>query len=272
MDANQTLKHLLSGVLKETYKKDETHLDFRVSIVSKEIKSKLGRYTPNERLIEVFNLSRKPTSILITAIHELAHHVEFMETGEKGHKKPFYSYYHRLLLTAIRLGLITLDDIKSSATDCQDLLKLEENHGEIDSWKFEKKRAVEPYIVVFNCFNEKDDLKQRGYVYFPHNKSWRKKFLDLEQAEKERSLLLYTLHLNKDYVKLGSLATALFTQQYTLAVHGAYGKKKTLEEFGYGWEKFKIKGAWVKRIFADQLKTEAKKLKEARLTFKILKQ
>lgn len=272
MDANQTLKQLLSGVLKETYKKGEPHLDFRVSIVSKEIKSKLGRYTPNERLIEVFNLSRKPASILITAIHELAHHVEFMETGEKGHKQPFYSYYHQLLLTAIRLGLITLDDIKSTATDSQDLVKLEENHGEVDCWKFTKKRPSDSYIVVFNCFNEKDDLKQRGYAYFPHNKSWRKKFQNVQEAEKEQNLLLYTLHLSKDYVKLGTISTALFTQQYTLAVHGAYGKKKTLEDFGYGWEKFKIKGAWVKRIFANELKSEAEKLKEARLTFKILKQ
>ncbi|MGG5319205.1 hypothetical protein [Enterococcus sp. AZ163] len=271
MDANNTLKRLFVGMLQETFKESESYSDFKVAIVSKEIKSKFGRYTPNDRMIEVFNLSRKSTSVLITGIHELAHHVEFMETGEKTHKKSFYSYYHQLLLTGLRLGLISVEDLKYSATDSPDLSKLEEWYGDIDSWKFSKKRDSEAYIVVFNCFNEKDDLKQRGYTYFPHNKSWRKKFQNVQEAEKERKLLLFTLHLNELNIKLGDLSTALFTQQYTLAVHGAFSKKETLSKLGYGWEIFNVKKAWVKRIFADQYEEEVRNLKEARLTFKNLK-
>lgn len=49
-----------------------------------------------EELIELFNLSRESRFLLITCIHEVAHHVEYEDLDDSGHEKPFYERFQAL--------------------------------------------------------------------------------------------------------------------------------------------------------------------------------
>ncbi|MGM0334113.1 hypothetical protein [Enterococcus sp. AZ050] len=86
----QTLHHLLCTVLTNTYEDATPYLDFTVSIVPKELKSRQAQYVPNDRKIELFTLTQSPEATVLTLLRELTRHVLFMDEGELKQKDVFF--------------------------------------------------------------------------------------------------------------------------------------------------------------------------------------
>lgn len=72
---------------KEKYKK------FYIKIIPKEMKSIHGRYTWDRSLIEIFNLSRPYNHTITTILHEVAHHIDYVDRGTTNHKREFYDVF-----------------------------------------------------------------------------------------------------------------------------------------------------------------------------------
>ena len=84
--------------------KREKYKDFALELTEKQYSSRLGCYSPKEKKIEISAITKECRhDVLITFIHELSHHIEFVNTKETGHQKSFYDIHKRLLKTAVDL-------------------------------------------------------------------------------------------------------------------------------------------------------------------------
>ncbi|MFD1902851.1 hypothetical protein GQR36_27200 [Enterococcus termitis] len=240
------LKELLLKIVALTFEKVDYYKDFYLSITGKELKSKHGQYIYNERKIELFNLTRPPGAILIVALHEMTHHIEFMDLGESGHKKSFYERLHPLLLTALSLGLIDKRDIWASGDDSADLKNLEKYFGSLDYWKYEvQESALVRTLHVTNSYECRNLLNRRGYEWFPQAKAWEKEYPNESEAVNEKEVL-QSLYPELE-IKIMRPVDALFSFHYYLAVTGAFHVKEQLSQAGYMWNGFGFKKAWVKK-------------------------
>lgn len=260
------LKDMLCRLLEDTYDSIKPYINFSISIVPKELKSKHGHYIPNDRKIEIFNLARPPGCTMLTCIHELAHHVEFMDLGETGHKKSFYSRFHGLLLSALSHGFVVPKDLEDDAKDSKDYKKLVGYFGDIEFWDYEvTEEAKKRFVFVFNGYHQREELKQRGYKYFKKSQAWGKEYPNPLYANREAKLLQYTFETMD--IGVVSQATTLFTLNYYIAVPGAYGEKELLKQHGYRWGAYGVKGTWVKKVPTSSFYYEEAFLKDSRLVF-----
>ncbi len=106
---------------------------FVISLEEEESKTAHGDYTYATRSIRIYNSINKSREHLIaTAIHEIAHHVEFLQTGTSGHSKNFYSIFHNLLCYMLVLNLLNFDYDEAKAKnllDANDLRMFEKYFG-----------------------------------------------------------------------------------------------------------------------------------------------
>jgi len=84
--------------------------DFTVTFSGKQSKKVDGLYYPDRQEIIIHNRNMPDdNSLLYTAIHEFAHHVQFCRTAapvsNRAHTKAFWNIFHRLLYRAEELGL-----------------------------------------------------------------------------------------------------------------------------------------------------------------------
>lgn len=267
MNETKVLKDILVLLLEKTFEAKNEYTGFKIAIVPKELKSKHGQYIPNDRKIEIFNLARSPGCTMLTCIHELAHHVEFMDLGETGHKKTFYNRFYKLLLTALSFGLVTKDDLENDSKDSRDYKKLIDYHGIFEYWEYElTEEAKICYVLIENAYNQREILKQRGYKFYQKSQSWGKEFPNKLYANRE-SKLLKDAYSSLELDVVGK-PTILFSLNYYVAVHGAYDQRVILKKNGYVWESYGIKGAWVKKVPTRKFYQEELFLKEARLVYK----
>lgn len=170
-------------VLKEIAEKtfpDRPLQFFKISILSKESASYHGDYNEMSREIRIYNLSRRTSDIIKTTIHELAHHCDNCFNGDSPHKKRFYGIYKQLLEKAHALGHIDLAKVIDEI-DTRDIRMLEKHCGPL---RYEPRPKEEDAFVckVFNSYEYKNILRDRGYVYSPTEKAWVKEFTSEELA------------------------------------------------------------------------------------------
>lgn len=134
-------------------------------------KNKWGKYQIGK--IEIHNLTRNPQYIISTAIHELAHHCDFMFRKTTDHSKKFYDIYAKLLKKTIELNYIDYS-IARKATDVGDLYKLEKYYKEFSDKIMETATLNSDRIIIkiFKNFAEGKILKSRSYVYSKIEKCW----------------------------------------------------------------------------------------------------
>jgi|GEM_PF-3193155 len=87
-----------------------------------------GDYTSTTTHINIYNAINKPREHLVaTALHEVAHHVEYVLHGDTGHSKRFYGYMYELFKKAIELGYIDYALAKAqNAVDAGDIKRMED--------------------------------------------------------------------------------------------------------------------------------------------------
>lgn len=261
------MKDLLLRIVKLTFDDVDMYKDFKLVITGKELKSKHGQYIFNERKIELFNLTRPPGAVLLTALHEVTHHIEFMDLGESGHKQTFYERFHPLILTSLSLGFIDTEDIVAVDKDTKDLENLEKYCGSMRYWKYEvQETALVRTLHVTNSYSCKNLLNRRNYKWFPQLKAWEKDYSNEEQAKNEQALLLSLYPELK--IEIMRPIDALLSFHYYLAVTGGFDQKEAMRDAGYIWNGYGVKKAWVKKVPVTEYLNELDFLKGIRVVGK----
>lgn len=184
------LKHILSDVAEYAYRDDPRlpqYKKFYVEYLDKRLKSKLGDYRHKDHHIRVFTKERSDLDIFWTSIHELAHHVDYVQRGASGHGREFYAVYTKLLYTSLDMGLFTLEEYMEcsrTSSDHNKVLRILERYTphpvsyKKDTVRFRVQRAYEI----------REHLKARGYTYNGYNRIWEKEIRKENVPEEENFL------------------------------------------------------------------------------------
>ena len=171
-------KKMLDDLVDYVYK-DDTRLKayhaFYIEVSDKALKSKHGHYEVQKRRIVLFNSYRDETKLVITSIHELAHHITHMQGDFKVHGREFYGNFEKLLHGALDMKLFTkkewfdmISEVGRDAIDENKIRHMLETYKPVPSgYKADKKR-----ITVYDSYSIKEELKQQGYTYNKLDKGW----------------------------------------------------------------------------------------------------
>ena len=146
---------------------------FYVEISPKTLKSKHGDYNCQTRHIRIFNPDRDQDNIIVTTIHELAHHIDNVNRGTSDHSPAFYIEYGRLAKAALDMGIFNLHAFLSATRDARDANKikkiLEGYRPKDNGYKADTVR-----FIIQNGYDIRDKLKEMGYRWNPSSKVWQK--------------------------------------------------------------------------------------------------
>lgn len=234
---------------KEEYKK------FYIKIIPKEMKRIHGRYTYNRNLIEIFNLSRPYNHIITTILHEVAHHIDYINRGTSDHKKEFYDVFYNLIIGALELNIISKKDIITE-TDSSDKDRLEKYFGSIRNWEVkevEYKKDIK-IIKVSNSYKLKDYLQMNGYKYSKLEQVW---FKEMKVGTIYEEIQLLKKLTDVENIKVIDRNDLEIEAIYYIAVLNSYNHREILKENGYIYNGYGIeKKSWNKKIKANELEKE----------------
>lgn len=187
MDALEyRIKAALNSVIKRTFPKEKI-APLEIEFMNQGTKSIHGTYNAKENKARIGNLSRPPAHVLITSLHEAAHHCEYQMTGQTGHQRSFYMIYNQLMTTAIEMGMFTYKTA-TEVTDSASIRQLKRYCGPITikmnpEKKYKKGKCL---IYVFDGYSQRKILSERGYHFNSRAKAWEKELLkEDELGEKE---------------------------------------------------------------------------------------
>ena len=225
---------------------------FEIITTNNEKKTFLGdcRYNPETKksTIRIVNLNIVSwQSAIITLLHEVSHHIDYINRQFSDHSEAFYSIHKKLLFTAFDMGIISKYDVLNdaqtgSAANRNKLARMMEDY--IPHPVAYKQNIISLYI--YNIYSQKDFLKGRGYSWNPLDKAWTKE-LDCSEEKTEREYLIQTLSIpDKDIISKsgGSIATRLTKTIFFYNV--PYESRETMKQYGYKWSS--EKKVWIKTI------------------------
>lgn len=191
------IKILLNNLVEYAYPhspKQKAYKAFYVEYIDKEFKSKHGDYNTKNKHIKIFNLSRTEDQLVVTSIHELAHHINFVNDTSHSfepHGQEFYKVYKKLLFTALDMGLFNKWQFINATADASDSRKVKRMLEEYRPHPINYKQDVK-LIQVFYAYEIRKNLQKHGYKYNSVLKSWEKEtenpldetaFLDSMEAD-----------------------------------------------------------------------------------------
>lgn len=232
---------------------------FTIFCTTNAMKSRHGdcRYNnDNSSSIRVLNLAgRNPNDIIITTIHELAHHIDFSMRGTSNHDKNFYEVMKQLLCAALDMGMLTKDDLV-------DIDRIEESssrsRGKVGKMMADYVPHPVAYkqdittIVVYNCYNVRECLKNRGYRWNGLDKAWTKE-IPVCDFESEKEYML-RLGISTEDIKEHSLKGVALRQRKIARLYNVpFEHKDIAKELGYRWNPSGKQKFWEKRIVEDDI-------------------
>ena len=167
---------------------------FYVEYIDKEFKSKHGDYNPKNKHIRVFNLNRTEDQLVVTSIHELAHHINMINDTAHAfepHGQEFYKIYKHLLFKALDMGLFNKWQFLHATADATDSRKVKKMLEEYIPHPIDYRKDAK-LIQVFHAYEIRQKLQERAYKYNAILKCWEKEtdspqeetdFLDLLEAK-----------------------------------------------------------------------------------------
>ena len=172
------VKILLNDLVEYAYPhspKQKAYKAFYVEYIDKEFKSKHGDYNTKNKHIRIFNLSRTEDQLIVTSIHELAHHINFDDTSHsfEPHGQEFYKVYKKLLFTALDMGLFNKWQFINATADASDSRKVKRMLEEYRPHPIDYKKDMK-LIQVFRAYEIRKNLQKHGYKYNSVLKSWEK--------------------------------------------------------------------------------------------------
>lgn len=173
------IKILLNNLVEYAYPhspKQKAYKAFYVEYIDKEFKSKHGDYNTKNKHIRIFNLSRTEDQLVVTSIHELAHHINFVNDTSHSfepHGQEFYKVYKKLLFTALDMGLFNKWQFINATADASDSRKVKRMLEEYRPHPIDYKKDMK-LIQVFRAYEIRKNLQKHGYKYNSVLKSWEK--------------------------------------------------------------------------------------------------
>ena len=173
------VKILLNDLVEYAYPhspKQKAYKAFYVEYIDKEFKSKHGDYNTKNKHIRIFNLSRTEDQLVVTSIHELAHHINFVNDTSHSfepHGQEFYKVYKKLLFTALDMGLFNKWQFINATADAGDSRKVKRMLEEYRPYPIDYKKDMK-LIQVFRAYENRKNLQKHGYKYNSVLKSWEK--------------------------------------------------------------------------------------------------
>lgn len=253
-----SVKRVLDDIIDIAYKNESDARRkffkwFTIDLESKLNKSYLGVYHPVMRegklcggQIRVVALNESDTQIIITCIHELAHHIDSCKNGKSGHQAPFYEEYKTLLYAALNMRLFNPDEFqKRVTTDFNKVKKM------LDEWVPEYINYKQDLITlkVNVPFELKDNVKARGYHWNGVEKVWEKEIPENEFESEKRCL--EAIGVNDIRINNAS-SFSCDAIAYIKASKGSYAYKEDLKQNGFRF----TNNAWYKKINAKDYDLE----------------
>ena len=173
------VKILLNDLVEYAYPhspKQKAYKAFYVEYINKEFKSKHGDYNTKNKHIRIFNLFRTEDQLVVTSIHELAHHINFVNDTSHSfepHGQEFYKVYKKLLFTALDMGLFNKWQFINATADAGDSRKVKRMLEEYRPHPIDYKKDMK-LIQVFRAYEIRKNLQKHGYKYNSVLKSWEK--------------------------------------------------------------------------------------------------
>ena len=252
----QKLKIVLSSLEKYTGYSDVSDSYF-LRLVNRNIKTMNGKYLPqtgrDSAVIEIYNLKRTGMEIAVSAVHNLAHHITFCQSGSEKHSKSFYRCMYQLLSAAIRLGYIQNDKI-SFLPEIKQMVKVTGSVTDV----YNCEGAVNAKLVTvvvdnFKCKRStRDMLRENGFIYSPVERLWEKDVY----AEEGVLLQAQLGKINQIGIRVYPFTKLMHDPIITVKAEGrTYGYRDFLQEHGYRYS-----GVWHKQIRAKYYVAEKKVL------------
>ena len=167
--------------------KKENYKWFKLNFINDERKSFAGDYNHNTHIIRVFtpNTNTKTNANLIcTTLHEVAHHIDWCNRHTSDHSDVFYEIFKQLLYSALDLNVLSVSEINEMprlTSDHNKILKIVKSYHPI----LKNVDDNDLIINVFNCFAEKEKLKENNYHWNGTLKAWYKKINKEDQIAEQ---------------------------------------------------------------------------------------
>lgn len=164
---------------------------YKLNILTKENGSSSGMYTYAGYKIEIYNPSLGARHLAKCCLHELSHHIDYMQNGKSGHQKPFYEIYTRLIYASLDLGILSVQDFDDNWSSDQNkvraiVAKYEPHPVSYDTGSFK-------VIRVHNGYPVRDFLKREGsgFYYNKIEQIWEKELESNDEGyvQKEKAVL-----------------------------------------------------------------------------------
>lgn len=255
----KTLTDIIDYTYPESEYPENKFKKFYLEVIPKEMKTIHGRYYIQTKKIEIFNLSRPTGHIVATSIHEVAHHIDCCFRNNSDHTIEFYTIMQKLLITALGMGVITVEDI-ITASDSKDRDRLVKHFGTIESWDIKNfdYKIDTVTVKVKNCYPIKDKLAARGYKYSGIEQSWIKD-INVNEANDEKEFLSKIIDLSN--VDFSSGNEIDIQAVYYILVFNSYEHREYLKSQGYLWNGYNLKkNSWNKKILASEKESELEKI------------
>ncbi len=249
-DINQRVKKILDDIIDEAYKDESEYMrdkykNFKLSIYDVARQSSNGKYDYEEKRIMVNNLFRGTGDVVKTCLHELAHHIDYMQNGRSGHQKPFYLAYRRLIYASLDMGITKKYDFDTvGASDSNKVYKMVE---EYIPHPVDYRLDTEDTIRCKNCYEQRQQLKDNGFRWNSIEQVWERECTDKEADKKlmdELGIKEYSIGQQNMYVK---------AIVYIYAKGKTYDVKEYLKEekgFFYNADS----KLWLKKVESDKVK------------------
>lgn len=256
------IKKILNDLIDHTYKDSEKLEDYKrfyVEMSKKDLKSKHGDYCTKTHHIWIFNLYRSNAAITTTTIHELAHHIDFMNRGKTDHGLEFYTEYKKLLYRGLDMHLFSKEEFLSATRDASDSNKVAKMIKEYEPADIGYKSDCR-IIAVSGCYLQREQLKEAGYGWNKINRTWEKEITEAEM-EKENEFLkgIGLMGQTKD-----AGAIAMNRKNHIIAGKGAHDFREELKKVGFYFTDAK---KWMKQGDIEELEILRKKF--PRVEFKL---
>ncbi len=261
VNKNMEIRRMLQDIISVAYKDVEEkklneYKKFFIEISKKNIKSYAGIYHPSNKSITIVGIDRPVKSIVITTIHELSHHIDYMNRNISDHGPEFYSIFEKLIHAALDMGIVSKEDIMA-VSDVTDRNKIKKFLDHYVPCKVSYKENSF-LIYVEGGFEKKNLLKQHGYKWDGLSKRW---YIETDNTDQEKDFLdsiglMFSCEKAND-VRITAKCTIL-------ATNGSYEYKDILKEKGYIFDN-KLKG-WKKLIDASDYKKEIEDLQRCGLS------
>ena len=185
------LKYILNDLVEYAYADDPRlprYKRFYVEYLKKKLKTKNGDYREDNHHLRIFTEGREDVAVIKTSIHELSHHVDYMQRNHTNHDSRFYAVYRKLLYAALDMEIIRKQDYFNCIKDSRDATKVTKMLEEYQPKKTGYKKGLKR-VCVKRAFEIREALKQRGYTYNSYDKSWEKEIEAQRQPEEESFLI-----------------------------------------------------------------------------------